>query len=93
MTFRYQVDVADQLLETLLLKKSVKQIKPRYNWNLIAADPDDNKFVDCAIAGNADLIITHDTDFDVLKQIPFPKVNVVTVEEFERIFKDNLQPE
>ncbi len=40
-------------------------------------DKDDNKFVDCAIAPNADYIVTHDHDFDILTRIPFPKVQVV----------------
>jgi uncharacterized protein len=91
MKFRYQVNVADQLLDILLLKKNVRQINPSYHWNLIASDADDNKFVDCAIAGNADSIVTHDTDFDVLKQLPFPKVNVLSLEEFAAVLKDSLQ--
>lgn len=46
------------------------------------ADPDDDKFVDCAIAGNADFIVTNDRHFRVLKGIKFPKVKVITLEEF-----------
>jgi putative PIN family toxin of toxin-antitoxin system len=53
-----------------------------YHWNLIHTDPDDNKFVDCAIAGNADAIITEDAHFDALQKIPFPKVNVLSTKEF-----------
>jgi predicted nucleic acid-binding protein len=49
--------VTNQLLETLTLKKNVTLITPYFNWSLINADTDDNKFVDCAIAGNADYII------------------------------------
>lgn len=84
--YRYKVDVVDQLLEILTLKRNVRLIFSYYQWKLISADADDNKFVDCAIAGNADYLITHDTDFDVLKTVPFPKVNVVRLDEFERIF-------
>jgi len=35
-------------------------------------DEDDNKFVDCAIAANAGYLITHDKDFNILKQTDFP---------------------
>jgi predicted nucleic acid-binding protein len=28
-----------------------------YNWNLIKADPDDNKFFDIAVAANADYLV------------------------------------
>lgn len=34
-----------------------------YKWGLISKDPDDNKFVDCAVAVNADFVITDDTHF------------------------------
>ena len=40
-------------------------------------DPDDNKFVECAIAANARFIVSHDRDFNVLKDIAFPKVRVI----------------
>jgi predicted nucleic acid-binding protein len=48
----------------------------------ITNDPDDNKFVDCAIASNADYIVSQDSHFDILKFIDFPKVNVIRLEEF-----------
>ena len=46
---------------------------------------DDNKFADCAIAANADYLITNDKGFNILKQIEFPKISVVTIQEFEKI--------
>jgi len=48
-------------------------------------DADDNKFADCAIAANADYRITNDRDFNILKRINFPKISVVTIQEFEKI--------
>ena len=55
---------------------------PHYTFALIEADKDDNKFVDCAIAANAKCIVTEDKHFSVLKNIPFPKVEVLGREEF-----------
>ena len=55
---------------------------PHYTFALIEADKDDNKFVDCAIAANAKCIVTEDKHFRVLKNIPFPKVEVLGIEEF-----------
>jgi len=57
-------------------------IDPHYRFHLIATDEDDNKFVDCAICGNCDLIISSDRHFKILKEIDFPKVNVFTPGEF-----------
>lgn len=48
-------------------------------------DPDDNKFVDCAIASNADFIVTEDRHFQLLKDVPFPRVNVIGIEEFKEV--------
>ena len=52
----------------------------------ICRDPDDNKFVDCAITGNARYIVTEDHHFDVLKEIPFPKVAVINIDDFASQF-------
>lgn len=40
--------------------------EPQYRFGVIVADADDNKFSDCAIAAQADYIITSDHHFDVL---------------------------
>ena len=76
------VNVARYVVFTILERKNVSLITPYYNWKLITADPDDNKFVDCAIAANAKFIVTGDHHFNVLKDIPFPSVPVVNIDEF-----------
>ena len=39
-----------------------------YHWQLITADPDDNKYCDCAVAAQADFIVTEDRHFDILQK-------------------------
>lgn len=56
-----------------------------YKWLLIQSDPDDDKFVDCAIAGNVDFLVTNDRHYNILKTIGFPPINVISLEEFEEI--------
>jgi uncharacterized protein len=58
-----------------------------YAWQLIVVDPDDNKFVDCAIACNARCIVSDDKHFKVLKDIPFPKVEVLKPKAFKLFLK------
>lgn len=77
---------AVSICEALTLYENVIKINIYFNWNLISADPDDNKFVDCAIAGNVDYIVTNDKHFDVLKNINFPKVNIINIDEFKKLF-------
>lgn len=56
-------------------------VTPYYHFNLISVDPDDNKFVDCAVAANAKFVVTDDGHFDVLKQIDFPKVDIIGLDD------------
>jgi uncharacterized protein len=79
---RLGCDATDLKLKELLNLKNVHKIEPFYNWQLIEADPDDNKFADCAIAIDADFIVSNDRHFKVLKDIPFPHVNVIKAEDF-----------
>ena len=74
--------VAEYVIKTILNSSFVKVITPYYNFHLIDADKDDNKFVDCAIAAEAKCIVTNDHHYDVLKKIPFPKVEVISLVEF-----------
>lgn len=87
---RYGMDKTNETIDFLLLLPNVKLITPYYQWNLIEKDEDDNKFVDCAIAGNAHFLVSNDKHFKVLKRIQFPKVSLLRVEEFEQRFKQYL---
>ncbi len=75
-------NVARYIIYTIMERKNVKQITPSFKWNLITVDPDDNKFVDCAIAANAKFIVTEDHHFNVLNEIEFPSVDVVKIDDF-----------
>jgi len=79
---RYKSVSIDEEMEKMLNQKKVDLVIPDFKWNLISADPDDNKFVDCAVAANADFIVTNDAHFNILKTISFPKVNTISLQEF-----------
>ncbi len=67
----------------MLLLPNVTLITPFYRWLLIPDDPDDNKFVDGAVAANVDYVVTNDEHFRVLQDIAFPPVQAITLQEFE----------
>lgn len=77
--------VASDVIRTLLELFNAKKIDPYFHWNLIYQDEDDNKFVDCAFASNADFIVTNDADFNILHQVTFPSVNVVSLSGFKNV--------
>jgi len=75
-------EIAKNVVKLLLSLTNVKKIEVYYKWNLIGADKDDNKFVDCAISSNSDFIVTNDRHFNILKRIEFPKINVINIDDF-----------
>ncbi|MCL2247006.1 MAG: putative toxin-antitoxin system toxin component, PIN family [Lentimicrobiaceae bacterium] len=81
----YSVEISESVINTITNAYNFSPTTPYYKWNLISADPDDNKFVDCALNGGADYIVTNDKHFNVLKEMDFPYVQVVSSEEFRQI--------
>ncbi len=71
-------------IETILRANNVLRVDAQFRFGLIEADVDDNKFVDCAIVANADYIVTEDSHFNVLKTIPFPKIEIIRLKDFSR---------
>lgn len=72
-------------LKELLNLKNIHCIEPFYKWQLIENEPDDNKFFDCAVVASVDFLVTNDSHFNVLKNIPFPSVNIIRAEQFLEI--------
>lgn len=85
----FNEETSHNICASILNSDSVELINIYYKMNLVNVDPDDNKFVDCAIAGNADYIVTDDKHFEELKNIDFPKVNTITTEEFLKLISEN----
>ena len=74
--------LSEFVISTIINRKNVVMKSPSYAFHLIKADEDDNKFVDCAIVANAKYIVSNDRHFDVLREIPFPKVDVIKINQF-----------
>jgi putative PIN family toxin of toxin-antitoxin system len=72
----------EYFMEIIEQAENIEYVTTYYRWTLIKNDPDDDKFVDCAIACNAKYIVTHDKHFNVLRNTPFPKVDIVDIQAF-----------
>jgi uncharacterized protein len=77
--------VSDLVLEAISNSPFTNHILVFYHWPFIEQDPDDNKFVDCAVAANVDFIVTEDRHFDVLATIDFPKLTVINLANFKKL--------
>ncbi len=83
------VDTAKLIIETILNNPYTLLFTPYYHFNLIKSDPDDNKFVDCAVVANAKFIVTEDRHFDCVKSCPFPKIEIVGLDSFLHTLKQD----
>ena len=52
------IDTAQLVIELIVNNPHTLMFSPHYKFNLITSDPDDNKFVDCAIVAGAKYIVT-----------------------------------
>ena len=71
--------VAENVVLLILNRENVRLVDPHFRMELITADPDDNKFVDCAFAAGADYLVSEDSHFNVLRTTTFPHLNLVTL--------------
>jgi putative PIN family toxin of toxin-antitoxin system len=90
MIHRYGITLADiEALCDLLIRRG-EPIQPTF---AIAAcrDPKDNKFLELAVAGRADVIVTADEDLEVLD--PFEGIPMIQPSEFLRMLSQSMESE
>ncbi|NBC58485.1 MAG: putative toxin-antitoxin system toxin component, PIN family [Bacteroidetes bacterium] len=81
--------VAETTLQLIENASNVVWVTKYYKWELIKADKDDNKFVDCAIAANAKYLVSDDQHFALLKNIKFPIIRRIRAIEFKNVLINN----
>ena len=82
-------EIAHNVVETIARLHTTYFQEVYIHFGLITADPDDNKFVDCAVAADAEYIVTNDVHFNVLKQIDWPRLTIIAIKEFARQLNSN----
>ena len=75
-------EIAHNVVEAIARLHTTEFQEVFIHFGLIEADADDNKFVDCAVAADAEYIVTNDAHFNVPKQIDWPKLTVIAIKEF-----------
>jgi putative PIN family toxin of toxin-antitoxin system len=84
----FSKETAELTIGALSLLPNVKKIDVHFHLNLVTADVEDNKFSDCAFAGNVHFLVTDDKHFNALKSVPFPAINVISLEAFKNLLAD-----
>ena len=90
IALRYGLEFTEASLDYLLLLPNVILKDPSFLWQLVENDKDDNKFVDCYIASQADYIVSNDRHIHQIKSNAFPQISVLRYEEFEAQFKQSF---
>lgn len=75
-------NVARYIIEAIIHSPYTFYKEAYFKFRLIENDPDDNKFVNCAVASGAEYIVTEDAHFRCLSGIPFPAVKVINLDNF-----------
>ena len=81
----YPKKIAGNVLNFLFNSINLFWVTPYFQWTLITADPDDNKFADCALNAGADYLVTNDQHFNVLNSLNFPPIKVINIETFKKM--------
>lgn len=84
----FSKETAELITGAFSLLPNVKKIDIYFRLNLVTTDPDDNKFSDCAFAANVHFLVTDDKHFNVLKSIPFPVINIISLDTFKELLAD-----
>lgn len=87
LTQKVGSEIASNVITAILDLPNTKMVQVYYHLRLITADPDDDKFVDCAFKANARYIVTEDHHYDILKQTSFPFIDVVGIDEFIKVLR------
>ena len=80
-------DIARNVVAAIVHNPHTIHREPFYKFHFIEADPDDNKFVDCVVTSRAKYIVINDAHFNILKTIPFPKIDIVRLDDFLKELK------
>lgn len=76
--FGFGVEEIDEFISALI--EVCEIIEPKDKFNVVTQDPSDNKFLDAAVSGKADFIISGDKHLLNLKE--FKGIKILTPKEF-----------
>ena len=77
--------VADLTVAAFLARPGTRRVTVFHSHRLISADPDDDKFVNCALWANAHYLVTNDRHFRALQGLAFPQLTVPTMARFQEV--------
>lgn len=81
----FKIRLSDDMIKEwvdIIVRNSI-MVEPREKINIVKDDPKDNIFIEIAVAGNVECIITQDKHLLKIKR--FRGIKIITPEEFNKI--------
>ena len=75
-------DIVLQILYNIENHPKTIKVSNYVRWNVVEADADDNKYVDCAVAAGAKILVSDDKHLRILKKKVPPLVDLKTLQEY-----------
>ena len=75
-------DIVLQILSNIENHPKTIKVSNYVRWNVVEADADDNKYVDCAVAAGAKILVSDDKHLRILKKKVPPLVDLKTLQEY-----------
>lgn len=77
---KYNISEADIEELTVLLETEAVTLNPNVTLTIVKDDPDDDKFIECAVTGKADYIVTGDSHLLSLRRVN--DISIVSVNDY-----------
>jgi putative PIN family toxin of toxin-antitoxin system len=77
---KFEMTMEDAAFLRARLENVAQIVEPGKALNVIAEDPDDNRVLECAVKGEADVIVSG--DWHLLKLANYQGISIVTVRQF-----------
>ena len=87
MNFKIKLPFDDILLWLSVLLWKAELVEPEERVDVIKDDPDDNKFIEAAIEGNAGYIVSQDKHLLNIKE--YKGIKIILRKDFLEVLKDN----
>jgi uncharacterized protein len=78
-------EIALNVVKAILYNPHTILTQVYFSWRIVVNNPDDDKFVDVAFAANTHYLVSNGKHFEVVKQVAFPKIKIVSLAEFVEI--------
>lgn len=87
LAIKYGVEATKFFLDLLEELPNVEYVHRFFHFHLLK-DADDDKFIDVSFRSNAQYIVSEDKGFKILKQVKFPKLTWLRINEFMKILNE-----